>query len=76
MRLEFYTLEIATSGQKLYEFTHKTIDWIKSLKIKNGIIKINILLKTLLFEIEDFFITPKNRPINFLNRNIVWLKQT
>ena len=28
------------------------------------------------FEIEDFFITPKNRPINFLNRNIVWLKQT
>ena len=30
MRQEFYTLEIATSGQKLYEFTHKTIDWIKS----------------------------------------------
>ncbi len=42
MRQEFYTLEIATSGQKLYEFTHKTIDWIKSLKIKNGIINISI----------------------------------
>ena len=42
MRQEFYTLEIATSGQKLYEFTHKTIDWIKSLKIKNGIINLSI----------------------------------
>ena len=29
---EFYTLEITTSGQKLYEFTDKTIEWIKSNK--------------------------------------------
>ena len=36
MRQEFYTLEILTNGQKLYEFTDKTINWIESLKIKKG----------------------------------------
>ena len=29
---EFYTLEITTNGQKLYEFTKETIDWINKLK--------------------------------------------
>ena len=42
MRQEFYTLEILTNGQKLYEFTDKTINWIESLKIKNGIINLSI----------------------------------
>ena len=39
---EFYTLEITTSGQKLYEFTDKTIEWIKKLKFKNGILNLSI----------------------------------
>ena len=39
---EFYTLEITTSGQKLYEFTNKTIDWINKLNLKNGIINLSI----------------------------------
>jgi len=39
---EFYTLEIITSGQKLYEFTDKTVNWINKLKIKNGIINLSI----------------------------------
>ena len=39
---EFYTLEITTSGQKLYEFTGKTIEWIKKLKFKNGILNLSI----------------------------------
>ena len=30
MRQEFFTLEINTNGQKLYEFTEKTIQWIDS----------------------------------------------
>ena len=42
MKQEFYTLEITTSGQKLYEFTNKTIDWINKLNLKNGIINLSI----------------------------------
>ena len=39
---EFYTLEIITSGQKLYEFTDKTIKWINKLNFKNGILNLSI----------------------------------
>ena len=39
---EFYTLEIITSGQKLYEFTDKTIEWINKLKSTNGILNLSI----------------------------------
>ena len=39
---EFYTLEIITSGQKLYEFTDKTIEWINKLNFKNGILNLSI----------------------------------
>ena len=39
---EFYTLEITTSGQKLYEFTDKTIEWINKLNFKNGILNLSI----------------------------------
>ena len=38
----FYTLEIITSGQKLYEFTDKTIEWINKLKFTNGILNLSI----------------------------------
>ncbi len=42
MRQEFFTLEINTNGQKLYEFTEKTIQWINELKINNGILNLSI----------------------------------
>ncbi len=39
---EFYNLKINTSGQKLYEFTDKTIEWIKKNNFKNGILNLSI----------------------------------
>ena len=39
---EFYTLEITTTGQKLYEFTDKTIEWANKLNFKNGILNLSI----------------------------------
>ena len=42
MKQEFYNLEINTNGQKLYEFTHKTIEWINKKNFKNGIINLSI----------------------------------
>ncbi len=42
MKQEFYDLEIKTNGQKLYEFTDKTIKWIKKNDFKNGIVNLSI----------------------------------
>ena len=42
MKQEFYNLEISTSGQKLYEFTYRTIEWIKKKQFKNGMINLSI----------------------------------
>tara|TARA_B100001029_G_C14937517_1_gene381306 strand:- start:161 stop:580 length:420 start_codon:yes stop_codon:yes gene_type:complete len=39
---KFYNMQISTNGQRLYEFTNKTLDWIKENKFKNGIINISI----------------------------------
>ena len=39
---EFYKLQINTRGQKLYEFTDKTIDWVKKNNFKNGILNLTI----------------------------------
>ena len=39
---KFFTLEVKTNGQKLYEFTDKTLNWIKDSKLKNGILNISI----------------------------------
>ena len=39
---KFFDLNISTNGQKLHEFTHKTIDWISKNNFKNGIINISI----------------------------------
>jgi secondary thiamine-phosphate synthase enzyme len=39
---KFYTLEIKTTGQKLYEFTDKTIGWVNKLNFKNGILNLSI----------------------------------
>ena len=42
MKQEFYKLQIKTNGQKLYEFTNQTIDWIKKKEFKNGILNLSI----------------------------------
>ena len=42
MRQEFFNLDIKTNGQKLYEFTNKTLDWIKENNFNDGIINLSI----------------------------------
>ena len=42
MKQEFFNLEIKTNGQKLYEFTHQTVNWIKENNLNNGIINLSI----------------------------------
>ena len=42
MKQEFFNLQINTKGQKLYEFTNKTIEWIEKNKFKDGIINLSI----------------------------------
>ena len=42
MKQEFFVLEMKTFGQKLYEFTSKTTDWIKKNNFKNGILNLSI----------------------------------
>ena len=42
MKQEFYNLKINTSGQRLYEFTDKTLSWIKKNNFKNGILNLSI----------------------------------
>ena len=40
---KFFTLEINTNGQKLYEFTDDTINWINKSNFSNGILNLSIL---------------------------------
>jgi len=42
MKQEFYNLQIDTNGQKLYEFTNQTIEWINKKNFKNGILNLSI----------------------------------
>ena len=42
MKQEFYNLQINTNGQKLYEFTHDTIQWINKNNLKNGLLNLSI----------------------------------
>ncbi len=42
MKQEFFNLKINTVGQKLYEFTDQTIQWINKNNLKNGMINISI----------------------------------
>jgi secondary thiamine-phosphate synthase enzyme len=42
MKQEFYNLQINTNGQRLYEFTHQTIEWIERNKFKDGIVNLTI----------------------------------
>jgi len=42
MRQEFFNLELNTNGQKLYEFTSQTKNWLNDNEFNNGIINISI----------------------------------
>ena len=42
MKQEFFNLEIKTNGQKLYEFTYQTDNWIKENNFNNGIVNLSI----------------------------------
>ena len=39
---KFYNLKINTNGQKLYEFTTQTIQWISKSNFKNGVLNLSI----------------------------------
>tara|TARA_B100000674_G_scaffold238861_1_gene196266 strand:- start:162 stop:581 length:420 start_codon:yes stop_codon:yes gene_type:complete len=39
---KFLNLKISTNGQKLYNFTDKTYDWIKDNNFNNGILNISV----------------------------------
>ena len=39
---KLFNLKISTNGQKLYEFTEKTLEWIKKNQFNNGLINISI----------------------------------
>ncbi len=43
MKQEFFNLKLNTVGQRLYEFTDQTIQWINKNNLKNGMINISIL---------------------------------
>jgi secondary thiamine-phosphate synthase enzyme len=42
MKQQFLDLKIKTNGQKLYEFTNETINWIKDNNFMNGTINLSI----------------------------------
>ena len=42
MKQEFYNLQIRTNGQKLYDFTNETIQWINQNNFKNGMLNLSI----------------------------------
>ena len=42
MKQEFFNLKINTVGQRLYEFTDQTIQWINKNNLKKGMINISI----------------------------------
>ena len=42
MKQEFFNLKISTTGQRLYEFTDQTIQWINNNNFKNGMLNLSI----------------------------------
>ena len=42
MKQQFYNLQINTRGQRLYEFTDQTLNWIEKNNLKNGILNLSI----------------------------------
>ena len=42
MKQKFFELRLKTNGQKLYNFTDQTINWIKDNSLNNGILNLSI----------------------------------
>ena len=42
MKQEFFNLKISTTGQRLYEFTDQTIQWINNNNFKKGMLNLSI----------------------------------
>ena len=42
MKQKFLDLQINTKGQKLYEFTDQTIEWIEKNNLQNGVLNLSI----------------------------------
>ena len=42
MKQEFFNFQINTNGQKLYEFTDQTLNWINENNFKHGILNLSI----------------------------------
>ena len=42
MKQQFFNLKITTTGQRLYEFTDQTIQWINKNNFKNGMLNLSI----------------------------------
>ncbi len=42
MKQEFFNLQVNTNGQKLYEFTNETINWVSKNNFKNGMLNLSI----------------------------------
>ena len=42
MKQEFFKLQVNTNGQRLYEFTDETINWISKNNFKNGMLNLSI----------------------------------
>ena len=42
MKQQFFNLQINTNGQKLYEFTNQTLNWINENNFNNGILNLSI----------------------------------
>jgi secondary thiamine-phosphate synthase enzyme len=43
MKQVFHEITINTTGQGLYDFTSRTISWLKKQNVENGMLNINIL---------------------------------
>ena len=43
MKQKFFELRLKTSGQKLYNFTDQTLNWINENSFNNGILNLSIL---------------------------------
>ena len=69
MKQEFYNHKISTNGQKLYEFTNDTIQWINQNNFKNGIINLSIQhTSASLIVQENADADVQNDLINFFNK--------
>ena len=66
---KFKNFKINTDGQKLYEFTNQTINWIKTNKFNNGILNLSIQhTSSSLIVQENADADVQNDLINFFNK--------